>query len=70
MISRWLGHSSPTIALDYDVPFMPEVGSKGRGAFDGLPGERGDRLIGRHSPDSPQGHRPEVSAAMPQRGVP
>ncbi|MFF8444107.1 hypothetical protein ACF07U_24970 [Streptomyces californicus] len=40
-LARWLGHSSPAITLGYYAHFMPEVGSKGRGAIDGLLGERG-----------------------------
>lgn len=53
-LARWLGHSSPAITLGYYAHFMPEAGSKGRGTIDGLLGERGDRLAGRNSPDSPQ----------------
>ncbi len=53
-LARWLGHSSPAITLGYYAHFMPEAGSKGRGIIDGLLGERGDRLVGRNSPDSPQ----------------
>ncbi|WP_328751479.1 site-specific integrase [Streptomyces sp. NBC_00285] len=37
-LARWLGHSSPTITLDYYAHFMPEAGGKGRGAIDALPG--------------------------------
>ncbi|WP_420718972.1 tyrosine-type recombinase/integrase [Streptomyces sp. NRRL S-646] len=53
-LARWLGHSSPAITLGYYAHFMPEAGSKGRSAIDGLLGERGDRHAGRNSPDSPQ----------------
>ncbi|MCT9005733.1 tyrosine-type recombinase/integrase [Streptomyces rhizosphaerihabitans] len=53
-VARWLGHSSPAITLGYYAHFMPEAGSKGRTAIDGLLGERGDRQAGRNSPDSPQ----------------
>ncbi|MEU0527475.1 tyrosine-type recombinase/integrase [Streptomyces niveus] len=53
-LARWLGHSSPAITLGYYAHFVPEAGSKGRTAFDGLLGERGDRQAGRNSPDSPQ----------------
>ncbi|WP_369226404.1 tyrosine-type recombinase/integrase [Streptomyces sp. R39] len=35
-LARWLGHSSPTITLDYYAHFMPEAGGKGRGAIDAL----------------------------------
>ncbi|MFD8814077.1 hypothetical protein ACFV23_21900 [Streptomyces sp. NPDC059627] len=35
-LARWLGHSSPTITLDYCAHFMPEAGGKGRGAIDTL----------------------------------
>ncbi|MFF2427929.1 site-specific integrase [Streptomyces mirabilis] len=52
--ARWFGHSSPAITLGYYAHFMPEAGSKGRTAIDGLLGERGDRQAGRNSPDSPQ----------------
>ncbi|MFE7763848.1 hypothetical protein [Streptomyces sp. NPDC057438] len=37
-LARWLGHSSPTITLDYYAHFMPEVGGKGRSAIDALLG--------------------------------
>ncbi|MFI7324988.1 site-specific integrase [Streptomyces rubiginosohelvolus] len=40
-LARRLGHSSPAITLGYYAHFMPEAGSKGRGAVDGLLGERG-----------------------------
>ncbi|TWG01680.1 hypothetical protein FHX80_1166 [Streptomyces brevispora] len=40
-LARWLGHSSPAITLGYYAHLMPEAGSKGRGAIDGLLGERG-----------------------------
>ncbi|MET9084317.1 site-specific integrase [Streptomyces sp. NPDC004237] len=35
-LARWLGHSSPTITLDYYAHFMPEAGGKGRSAIDTL----------------------------------
>ncbi|MEU0822581.1 tyrosine-type recombinase/integrase [Streptomyces mirabilis] len=35
-LARWLGHSSPTITLDYYAHFMPEAGGKRRGAIDAL----------------------------------
>jgi hypothetical protein len=35
-LARWLGHSSPTITLDYYAHFMPEAGGKGRSAIDAL----------------------------------
>jgi integrase len=38
-LARWLGHSSPTITLDYYAHFMPEAGDKGRGAIDALLGQ-------------------------------
>ncbi|WP_405951516.1 tyrosine-type recombinase/integrase [Streptomyces prunicolor] len=38
-LARWLGHSSPTITLDYYAHFMPEAGGKGRGAIDALIGQ-------------------------------
>ncbi|THA64570.1 integrase [Streptomyces sp. A0958] len=53
-LARRIGRPSPAITLGYYVHFMPEAGSKGRGTIDGLLGERGDRLAGRNSPDSPQ----------------
>ena len=37
-LARRLGHSSPTITLDYYAHFMPEAGGKGRGAIDDLLG--------------------------------
>jgi integrase len=37
-VARWLGHSSPAITLGYYAHFMPEAGSKGRTALDGLLG--------------------------------
>ncbi|MFE3886670.1 tyrosine-type recombinase/integrase [Streptomyces lydicus] len=37
-VARWLGHSSPAITLGYYAHFMPEAGSKGRTAIDGLLG--------------------------------
>ncbi|MGW7489166.1 integrase [Streptomyces sp. NPDC054786] len=39
--ARWLGHSSPTVTLGYYAHFMPEAGSKGRTAIDGLLGGDG-----------------------------
>ena len=27
-LARWLGHSSPTVTLDYYAHFMPEAGGK------------------------------------------
>ncbi|MEU2870247.1 tyrosine-type recombinase/integrase [Streptomyces olivoreticuli] len=54
-LARWLGHSSPSVTLGYYAHFMPEAGSKGRAAIDGLLGRMGDRHAGRNSPDSPQG---------------
>lgn len=38
---RRLGHSSSVITLGYYAHFMPEAGSEGRGAIEGLLGERG-----------------------------
>ena len=35
-LARWLGHSTPTITLDFYAHFMPEAGGKGRGAIDAL----------------------------------
>ncbi|NEC89947.1 hypothetical protein G3I71_30015 [Streptomyces sp. SID12501] len=49
------GDSSPVITLGYYAHFMPEAGSKGRTAIDGLLGKRGEPHAGRNSPDSPQG---------------
>ncbi|MEU0969894.1 integrase [Streptomyces sp. NPDC005917] len=54
-VARWLGHSSPAITPGYYAHFMPEAGSKGRTATDGLLGRQGDLDAGRNSPDSPQG---------------
>ncbi|MGN5380814.1 tyrosine-type recombinase/integrase [Streptomyces lasalocidi] len=54
-LARWLGHSSPAVTLGYYAHFMPEAGSKGRSAIDGLLGRRGDDDASRNSPDSPQG---------------
>jgi integrase len=51
--ARWLGHSSPAVTLGYNAHFMPEAGSKGRAALDGLLGRRGDERASRNSPDSP-----------------
>ncbi|MFF3846447.1 tyrosine-type recombinase/integrase [Streptomyces sp. NPDC002328] len=53
-LARWLGHSSPAITLGYYAHFMPEAGSKGRTAIDGLLGRQGDLHAIRNSPDSPQ----------------
>ncbi|MFH9616546.1 integrase [Streptomyces pratensis] len=76
-LARWLGHSSPVITLGYYAHFMPEAGSRkpeagstGRGTIGGLLGERGDRLAGRNSPDSPQLPRPVIPASTPRRGCP
>ncbi|MEU4062560.1 tyrosine-type recombinase/integrase [Streptomyces wedmorensis] len=66
-LARRLGHSSPAITLGYYAHFMPEAGSKGRGTIDGLPGERGDRLAGRNSPDSPQRRRLVIPSSAPQK---
>ncbi|MGW7574478.1 tyrosine-type recombinase/integrase [Streptomyces sp. NPDC054765] len=41
-VARWLGHSSPTVTLGYYAHFMPEAGSKGRTAIDGLLERKGD----------------------------
>jgi hypothetical protein len=38
-LARWLGHSSPTITLDYYAHFMPEAGGEGRGAIDASLGQ-------------------------------
>ncbi|MDT0457988.1 hypothetical protein RM550_19970 [Streptomyces sp. DSM 41527] len=54
-LARWLGHSSPAITLSYYAHFMPEAGSKGRTAIDGLLGKQGEPHAVRNSPDSPQG---------------
>ncbi|WP_342669573.1 tyrosine-type recombinase/integrase [Streptomyces yerevanensis] len=54
-LARRLGHSSPAVTLGYYARFMPEAGSKGRNAIDGLLGKRGEAHAGRSSPDSPQG---------------
>ncbi len=35
-LARWLGHSSPTITLDYYAHFMPEAGGKGYSAIEAL----------------------------------
>jgi integrase len=35
-LARWLGHSSPTITLDYYAHSMSEAGGKGRSAIDTL----------------------------------
>ncbi|MFI2352104.1 glycosyltransferase family 39 protein [Streptomyces sp. NPDC019443] len=54
-LARRLGHSSPAVTLGYYAHFMPEAGSKGRTAIDGLLGRQGDQHASRNSPDSPQG---------------
>lgn len=54
-LARWLGDSSPAVTLGYYAHFMPEAGSEGRTAIDGLLGRTGDEHAGRSSPDSPQG---------------
>ncbi|MET9507801.1 tyrosine-type recombinase/integrase [Streptomyces flavidovirens] len=41
-LARWLGHSSPAVTLSYYAHFMPDAGSKGRTAIDGLLGRQGD----------------------------
>lgn len=41
-LARWLGHSSPAVTLGYYAHFMPEAGSKGRTAIDGLLGRKGE----------------------------
>ncbi|WP_244943651.1 tyrosine-type recombinase/integrase [Streptomyces inhibens] len=41
-VARWLGHSSPAVTLGYYAHFMPEAGSKGRTAIDGLLERMGD----------------------------
>lgn len=46
-LARWLGHSSPAITLGYYARFMPEAGSKGRTAIDGLLGKQGEPHGGR-----------------------
>jgi integrase len=43
-VARWLGHSSPAITLGYYAHFMPEAGSKGRTAIDGLLGRTGSSM--------------------------
>lgn len=55
ILARWLGHSSSAITLGYYAHFMPEAGSKGRTAIDGLLGKQGEPHAMRNSPDSPQG---------------
>ncbi|MPY44632.1 hypothetical protein FNH04_33440 [Streptomyces phyllanthi] len=52
-----LGHSSPAVTLGYYAHFMPEAGSQGRTAIDGLLGREGDADAGRNSPDSPRADR-------------
>ena len=54
-LARRLGHSSLAITLSYYAHFMPEAGSKGRTAIDGLLGSQEGLDAGRNSPDSPQG---------------
>ncbi|GAQ62741.1 hypothetical protein SsS58_03111 [Streptomyces scabiei] len=51
-VARWLGHSSPTVALRYHAHLIPDAGRKGRTPIDGLLGRP---TAGRDSPDSPQG---------------
>jgi integrase len=46
-VARWPGHSSPAITLGYYAHFMPEAGSKGRTAVDGLPGRTGSSMPSR-----------------------
>ncbi|UKY48504.1 tyrosine-type recombinase/integrase [Streptomyces inhibens] len=41
-VARWLGHSSPAVTLGYYAHFMPEAGTKGRTAIDGLLERKGD----------------------------
>ncbi|GFE08155.1 hypothetical protein Scani_44230 [Streptomyces caniferus] len=41
-VARGLGHSSPAVTLGYYAQFMPEAGSKGRTAIDGLLERKGD----------------------------
>ncbi len=53
-VARWLGRSSPAITLGYYAHFVPEAGSQGRTAVDGLLGKLGKLHAGRNSPDSPQ----------------
>jgi integrase len=56
-LARWMGHTSPTITLDYYAHFMPEAGNKGRAVIDGVlrtPGATGERGGSRNSPDTPQ----------------
>ncbi|AMW13788.1 hypothetical protein A4E84_32350 [Streptomyces qaidamensis] len=69
-VARWLGHSSPAITLGYYAHFMPEAGSKGRTAIDGLLRRRGDLHAGRNSPDSPQGCRRPVPTVQHLREWP
>ncbi|GGZ39684.1 hypothetical protein GCM10010365_70620 [Streptomyces poonensis] len=54
-LARRPGHSSPAVTLGYYAHFMPEAGSEGRTALDGLLGRREDERAGRNSPDSLQG---------------
>ncbi|MFI6054640.1 tyrosine-type recombinase/integrase [Streptomyces violascens] len=41
-LARWLGHSSPTVTLDFYAHFMPEAGAKGRTAINALLGAAGE----------------------------
>jgi hypothetical protein len=61
-VARWPGHSSPAITLGYYAHFMPEAGSKGRAAVDGLPGRTGSSMPSR----TPQ----SLPTADPGRPVP
>ncbi|MFG2226634.1 hypothetical protein [Streptomyces sp. NPDC048644] len=54
-LAQWLGHSSSMITLGYCAHFMPEAGSWGRTAIDGMFGGAGEPGAGRNSPGSPQG---------------
>ncbi|GAA4786637.1 hypothetical protein GCM10023329_41860 [Streptomyces sanyensis] len=51
-VARWLGRSSPAVALGYCAHVMPEAGTKGRAVLDGL---LDSRRPGGNCPDSPQG---------------
>ncbi|PAZ14378.1 integrase [Streptomyces sp. SA15] len=53
-LTKWLGHSSPTITLDHYAHFMPEAGKKGRRAIDSLLGEVAEGNSSPNSKDSPQ----------------
>ncbi|TWG04408.1 hypothetical protein FHX80_112855 [Streptomyces brevispora] len=35
-VSHWLGHETPTITFDYYAHFIPQSGTKGAGAVNGL----------------------------------